>query len=105
DTDLTSKLDAASRAIDRATGRQFGQGASATQRYYDGCNVERLDGRMAMPVFDFATTTGLEVDLDLDGDGVYETALTYGTDFDVWPWSAQAEGEPWSDLRVGPARV
>lgn len=102
DTDLNSKLESASRAIDTATRRQFGQSVAATQRYYSGDNAVLIEGRCAMPVFDISATSDLAVATDLDGDGVYETTLTYGTDFDLWPWNAQPDERPWTHIVLRP---
>ncbi len=91
----TPALEAASRAIDTACSRQFGV-SSSTARYYTP-RWERSRNRDVVPVDDFQSTSGLVVKTDLDGDGVYETAIT---DFRKLPVNAAANGYPWTDLEL-----
>lgn len=99
DAELTFALTAASRAVDRATNRQFGLAASASARYY----TPKWDTPLkayTVRVFDFMTVTGLVVKSDLDGDGTYETTIT---DFYKTPFNAAADSEPWTGLVFGTA--
>ncbi len=97
DTALAVAITAASRAIDQWTNRQFGLNGSAVPRYFT-YSGECIDGRWSVPIFDVQTSTGLVVKFDLDDDAVYEQTVTYGTDFDLWPWNAQADSRPWTHL-------
>ncbi len=100
DDALGVAITAASRAVDHATNRQFGLTGSAVPRYYTW-KWESVDRRPALAVDDLMTTTGLEVGVDT-GDFLYSTALAYGTDFDVWPYNAQADAKPWTHLVLRP---
>lgn len=92
DAELAINITAASRAIDHACGRQFG---SAVQtRLYASCTS--VDGRPAVSIDDIMSTAGLTIKLDTARDGSYATTLTVGTDVDLWPYNAAAEGEPWT---------
>lgn len=67
---LEKAINAASRAIDRFTGRRFWSDAQATSRVYRPRVPE------AALTDDIATAAGLAVATDTDGDGVYETTWT-----------------------------
>lgn len=78
DTKLTLALDAASRSIEGATGRQFNLDTGLTQRIYFATapTVALVD--------DFSSTTGLVVETDMDDDGIYE--LTWASsDYQLEP--------------------
>lgn len=97
DVQIGLAIAAASRAVDLYTARQFGLTGSAVARTYSYSGV-CIDGRRALSIDDVQTTTGLAVALDFDGDGTFEETLTYGTDFDLWPHNAAADGKPWTHL-------
>lgn len=101
DTSVALAIGAASRAIDDWCNRQFGLTGSAVPRYYTADDL-CIEGRRALAIDDLMTTTGLEVELDTGADGLYATELAYGTDFDVYPWNAQANGRPWTHLVLRP---
>lgn len=83
DTGLLEKaITAASRAVDQHTGRRFWKDGSPTVRTY------RTPYRDMAWVDDIATTTGLEVETDDNGDGTWATSWTLGTDFELWPDNA-----------------
>lgn len=105
-------IEAASRAIDQATNRQFGNLSPAAARYYDGLKTappSRLwptvtaqgpwGDRQAVEVDDLMTTTDLAVAFDRDADGTFEDVIT---DYDLWPWNAEADGRPWTHLVFRP---
>ena len=92
DTALGVAITAASRAIDAACGRQFGS-ASQT-RTYAWAN-EWVDGRRLLTIDDIQTSVGLTVKMDTARDGTFATTLTLGTDFELWPYNAPSDGEPW----------
>jgi hypothetical protein len=97
DVQIALAIATASRAVDMFTARQFGLTGSAVARVYTWAG-ECLDGRRALPIDDVQTTTGLAVALDFDGDGTFEETIVYGTDFDLWPYNAAADGKPWTHL-------
>jgi hypothetical protein len=112
---------AASRSIDRATGRQFGAVASAQDRFYTAewhpgrhqrghsdlvftiDPVAALVGRhghWAVEIDDLMDDTGLTVSYDTNGDGTYPLTVT---DYRLTDINAAADGKPWTGLRFGPA--
>lgn len=93
---LAVNITAASRAVDAACGRQFGLAASATERA-ETWDSRRIEGLPALEVFDVQTAAGLAV-TTVDVDHVDDTTLANGTDFDLWPWNAAADGRPWTHL-------
>jgi hypothetical protein len=98
-SELTRAVTAASRAVDRhcsrsGVKRQFGKVASVEERFYTPC-WSSYRGRWVCYVDDFQTATGLVVNLDLDGDGTYDDAVTGSRKL---PLNAQAEGLPWTRL-------
>lgn len=90
-------ITAASRAIDKESNRQFGLTGSAVARVYtyDGLYIE---GRPAIEVDDLMTSVGLVFKVDTNADQSYGTTLTLGTDFDMWPRNAPANGKPWTHI-------
>lgn len=104
DTLLAVCATAASRAVDYSCNRQFGVLSSAAARYYTWAG-EKLDGRQAIPIDDLQTVTSLAVAVDTDDNAVWETTITNGTDFDLWPYNATENAKPWTHivLRTGVA--
>lgn len=107
DTQIALAVTAASRMIDQAAGRSFGQEDPATARYYDTLTdttwhppgtLDTFAGRWALEVDDISTTTSLVVKVDQGDDGVFETTLTINTDFRLWPWNAAADGRPYERI-------
>lgn len=103
-TDADSKLDAAlierainatSRAIDRYCGRRFWQDATVQVRTY------RPDDPCMARVDDISTATGLLVATDTGDDGVFETSWTIGTDFQLEPLNASADGGAFAWTKLG----
>lgn len=102
DTILGFTVTAASRAVDGFCNRQFGSITPAAARYYswDGsCD----GGRDLLLIDDLQTATDLVVGIDTDGDGDSDVTLVNGTDFDLWPANAAADGYPWIGLQLRPA--
>jgi hypothetical protein len=91
DVFVADAIAAASRAIDRHCGRQFGVVASAELRYYTAQWDRRLC-RWIIPVDDLMTTTGLVV--TVDGGGTI-------TDYRTEPRNNVAKGKPWECITVG----
>jgi hypothetical protein len=101
DTALGFAITAASRAIDQYCNRWFGKDSAATDRVYT-YRGNYIEGRIGLLVNDIADTTGMTVTLDLDYDGTFETSLTNGTDYDLWPWNAAQYGEPYTAIVLRP---
>jgi hypothetical protein len=92
DVQIGIAITAASRALDKATGRQFGQLATAEQWQYTAFYDRRLS-RWIVPVDDFDTLTGLVV--SISGATV--------TDYQAGPRQAVAKGRVWTHLALGSA--
>jgi hypothetical protein len=91
---LALVITSASRAVDQFTNRRFGLVPAAIARVFTsyGEDVLKIDDTM--------TTTGLVVKTDTDADGTYATTLVLGTDFDMYPANAAAEGMPWTGIQL-----
>lgn len=85
DTLIDDVVASISREIEDICHRQFNQETAATARVYDP-----VDARMVV-VDDFYTTTGLIVETDDDGDGVFETTWD-ATDYELRPLNGVANG-------------
>lgn len=84
---LQGALDAASRGIEKFTGRTFNDAETATARVF------RPTNHCIVKVDDFHTTTGLVVASD-DGDtGTFGTTWTTA-DYELWPLNGVVDGEP-----------
>lgn len=92
DVQLALAVTTASRAIDKATGRQFGQLAAATQWEYTAFYDRRIK-RWVVPIEDLDTTTGV----------VVSSLGTAVTDFEYGPRQAVAKGKVWTHLVLGSA--
>lgn len=86
DARLNNALDTASRAIEKACGRQFNLASSATARLYEPCSDYLLE------VDDFASTSGLIVKLDSAGDGTFATTVA-STNYEARPLNNVVDGE------------
>lgn len=97
DVEFALVLEAASRAVDQATNRQFGQVTPVEQRFYDA----HFDGRRrrwVIEVDDIEDVTGLLVDLDLGNDETYSTNVT---DFRTHPFNNDEKGRPFERIILG----
>lgn len=90
DAQIALAVTAASRAVDRACGRQFGQLAAATAWFYT-LEYDRRSGVWLAPIDDVATTTGMVVSVD----------GTVTTDYRLMPRQAVAKGRVWTTLVLG----
>lgn len=100
DTMLQFAIDAASRAIDQVTNRQFGLVASAEAREYRA-EWNKTLCRYAVDIDDLQTTTGLLVAADDDDDGVYDDdtwVLNAEDGFYMDPMNAPDKGRPWTRI-------
>lgn len=94
DVVLERCIEAASRQIDRFTGRRFWQDSTVqTREFY-------ADDARDCLTDDISTTTGLIVKLD-DGDtGGFATTVTITTHFIVTPPNAADDGWPYTGIRL-----
>jgi hypothetical protein len=95
---LNDRLDAAlavaSRAIEKACGRQFNDAGSASARVYEPCTLYAVD------VDDFSTTSGLVVKVDTNADGTYASTIAAAA-YDLRPLNGIVDGETgWPYYRI-----
>lgn len=90
DDELELIVSAASRAIDRRCGRQFGQVAAPEERFYPA-RWSRTLQRYVAEIDDLATATGLVV--TVDGE--------VATDYTLAPRNAIAKGKVWTLIIFG----
>lgn len=90
---LEDIITAASREIDRETSRQFYQ-ASET-RYYTAQNPYCIE------VDDIDAESGVTVEIDLNGDGIYEYTLA-STDYTLAGYNDRKKGYPYSKIELTP---
>ncbi len=91
---LTSALGAASRGIERTTGRRFWLDEEPTVRTYNPRRrlVQEEDGQLFL-TDDIGDDEGLVVETGGNGSAFYSV-----TDFETWPDNALADGEPITGL-------
>lgn len=92
--DVENAISAASRGIDQWCGRRFSGDALATSRYYTPSSSTLI---LIDDLYDFDN-----LDIDLDGDGTFETAYTENTQFVLEPLNAAADSWPWTAIRLHP---
>lgn len=100
DAQLALAIETASRAIDHATGRQFGQVAAPEVRYYQA-RWDRKTYRWTVEVDDLMTSTGLAMAVDIldRGNYPYSVDVTY---VGLRPSNAVVKGRPWTTLTILP---
>lgn len=91
DTYLSLAASAASRAVDRRCGRQFGTTTSAVERHYQA-EYDRHAGVVVVETDDIAAAAGLVVSVD----GV-EVGADY---YRLMPRNAASRGQPWTSLEL-----
>lgn len=96
DERLSLAIAAASRAVDRATRRQFGQVAAPEARYYTA-RYHGSTSRWVVEIDDLMTVTGLAVAVDAAGAETYTSTITAHS---LRGRNAAAEGRPWTSLAV-----
>ncbi|WP_137145198.1 hypothetical protein [Mycolicibacterium sp. CR10] len=89
--ELVLVCEAASRAIDKATGRQFGRVAEAEARWYP---AEWFKDRWTVTIDDLMTTDDLVIEI---GDEVIDA-----DDYVLTPRNAVQNGRPWTSLEILP---
>jgi hypothetical protein len=95
DAALVLALEAASRAIDHYTGRQFGLAEEPEARIFGST----WPGRTAVVIDDLMTEEGLEVRTRTDGSVWGDPLELEGASgFSLYPWNAATDGRPWTML-------
>lgn len=97
DTELTFAVEAASRAIDHATNRQFGSVTPVEARIYSA-RWDKTWCRWVIDVDDVHSTTSLTILVDDDDDQVFDVAIT---DFRMAPVNEDNKSRPWTQIVVG----
>lgn len=97
DAILAVCITAASRAVDQATDRRFGQSAAVTDRLFTW-HGECVDGQPLLVLDDVSTSTGVVVRGDTLGDYSYSDTFTVGTDVDLYPFDAAEYSLPWTGI-------
>lgn len=95
DADIARALEAASRGLDGVCQRRFYPDPDANQvRYYtpDIADVLMIDDLIELTA----------VASDPDGDGTFQHTWVLNSDFVLEPLNAEADGEPWTKVRVHP---
>jgi hypothetical protein len=88
---LETIIEAVSRLIDNSTARQFF--TTTETRYY------RAKNSYCVEVDDIATSSGVAIDIDLNGDGVYEYTLAE-TDYYLGGYNDISKGFPYSFIET-----
>lgn len=86
DTKLSNMLAAASRGIEKFTGRQFNDAGTTTARL---CVP---DNEVLLKVDDFSTAVGLVIATDENDDGVFEVVWST-SDYELQPFNGIVDGE------------
>lgn len=87
DARLSDAVDTASREIEKICNRQFNKATSATQRVY------RPMAYQTCRVDDFWTTSGLIVETDMTGDGIFEVTWA-ANEYELYPLNGITDGQP-----------
>ena len=101
DAQLASAIATASRAIDHACGRQFGQLAAVEVRYFTA-RWDTARYRWVVPIDDLMTSTGLVIEVDTLDDGTYSDEIEVSA-VQLRPANAVAKGRPWTEFVVRPS--
>lgn len=96
---LAIAISAASRAVDRATGRQFGKTAGVEARYYTA-RWSAVDCRWVVVIDDVQTAVGFIVATDPEDDASFGSMVT---PVNMRPVNAAAKGRPWTAFSVHPS--
>ena len=95
DAFLALAVEAASRAVDRHTNRQFGQVAAPEERHYTA-HWDRRRCRWVVLIDDLMSVSGFAASTD-------SGSITVTLGVDLKPINAPATGWPWTTLVVDPA--
>jgi len=103
DAQILIDLTACTRLFERESGQFFTKDATAVARLFRPKWSDWLDLTYEGGCPGIATTSGLEIKVDTDGDGSFadETAWA-STDYELHPLQADkgAEVRPWTDIKV-----
>jgi hypothetical protein len=99
DAELSTAISGASRAIDLATGRQFGQVAAAEDRYYEAV-WDIATGRWVVAIDDVSDLTGFTLAIDPAGDESFTGTIT---DYVFYPRNAVAKGMVYTKVAISRA--
>jgi uncharacterized phiE125 gp8 family phage protein len=99
DAQVALAVTAASRAIDRACNRQFGQTSTAEDRYYTA-TWNRKHCWWMVRIDDLMTTDGLTIHYDSEGDQTYTGEID---EYLLLPRNSAVEGRPWTALVALPS--
>lgn len=91
DVELALAIASASRAIDEATGRQFGKTDAVETRTYEAGWSDRL-GCYMVELDDVQTLTGFVVTVS--------AAAVLATDYRLYPLDADKRGRPWERMAI-----
>ena len=95
DTDLQRAATSASRELEKALDRRFWADDNNT-----GERLYTPDRYLTLDIDDLIELKDSTIELDLDGDGVYEQTWTLGTEFIFAPANAAAKDAPYERLIV-----
>ncbi len=98
DAVIAQAITTASRMIDKAANRQFGQLDAVEARYFTP-RYDQHRGRYVVPIDDLMTAVGLLVAVDLADDATYGDLVD---ELSLQPVNAAAKGRPWTRLIVHP---
>lgn len=98
DVQVALAVTAASRAIDRATNRQFGLLAAVEARFYTA-EFDRRRRRWLVEIDDLMTQAGLLVGYDSNDDQTYSGSVD---SFALQPVNGAAKSRPWTRIVVRP---
>lgn len=99
DAVLADAITTASRMIDKAANRQFGQLAGVEARYYTA-RFDHRRFRWCVRIDDLADPTGLIAAFDSADDATYGDVID---ELALHPVNALQRGRVWTDLRVHPS--
>lgn len=97
DAELALAVTAASRAIDHATNRQFGQVSPVQARIYTARFDRHTWDRWVIDTDDISSATGLLINLDDNDDQVFDKPIT---DFRLAPVNEDEKARPWTQIVV-----
>jgi hypothetical protein len=93
---LTDVINAVSRKIDDYTGRRFY--AASETRYYTARDP------YCLKVHDISSTSGVTIETDLNGDGVFEYTWS-STDYNLAPYNALSYGWAFTEIERTPQGI
>ena len=95
DSDIESVITAVSRSIDSICWQRFFTTSADETRYYSA----EFSNWLRLPERIISITT---LKTDNDNDRTYENTWTSGTDYDLMPFNAVADGEPYRYIELTP---